>query len=279
MAQRIAVPKTELEKIRKQLKKQQGLSLDKISDEIGGHYKNNLYRGITFDLDTFEKLQKLYGEEIKYEVVNHRNGVSYDKRVLSLTKNKDLAELFGMILGDGHIKDFSYRKENKYVTNYLVELTLHEDEKEIIDRAKRLVEVCTGRSLTYQNYKNNKGMTLRLYSKDVVDLLQQKGLKSGNKTKNQVGVPDWIKEDNEFKKACLKGLVDTDGTIYRRTHDGYKVVQFKNASKPLLRDFREMCEDLEISASKGGYRTIQVAAQDEVDKFIRLIQPIKAKGL
>jgi len=279
MAERVSVNRKELEKVKNQLKNDKGLTLRQISEEIGANFKNKIYNNITFEPKTFENLKELVEREIPHEILDHRNGVSYEKRITKLERTNDFAEFVGMILGDGHIKDMSYVEDEKYVTNYILEFTFHQDDKEIINRAIKLFERCVGRTPTVSHNKNNKGVKVRLYSKDLVDLLKKHGIRPGNKTERQVSVPEWVKEDRNFQKHCLKGLTDTDGTIYVRGKEKATVVQFKNASEPLLNDFDEMCENLGIRCSKGGYRTVQVAAKEEVDRFIRLIKPIKAKGI
>ncbi|MFO7793595.1 MAG: LAGLIDADG family homing endonuclease [Candidatus Nanohaloarchaea archaeon] len=277
MVNRVSVSKEELQKVRKNLKTKRNLSIREISECIGTEFKNHLYKDFNMSLEVFEKLQNLFGSSIEHELVDHRNGVSYDKRVLSLTKDKDLAEFFGMMLGDGHMEDFYEQREDRHITNYRVDMCFHEDETEIIDRAEELFLEAVGKEPNYYSEPNSKAAKLMVYSKDLVERLEELGLESGNKTDNQVCVPGWIKENPEFRVRCLKGLVDTDGTVYERV-PGDTVIQFKNASQPLLDDFKEMCETEGISTSKGGYRSVQVAANDEVDKFIRLIQPIKARG-
>lgn len=188
-----------------------------------------------------------------------------------------MAEFIGVLLGDGHIRDFhEIDMEGKHVTGYKVKITLHKEELDIIERAQALFESFTGRSPERYAPEEKNVVNLYIYSKDLVEELKNAGMVSGDKKENQVSVHEWIKQDRKYKKACIRGLLDTDGTIYERKYDGYKVIQFKNASTPLLHDFREMCEDLDISVSKGGYRTVQIASQDEVAKFIRLINPNKS---
>ncbi|MFX0039639.1 MAG: hypothetical protein ACFFAB_09920 [Candidatus Heimdallarchaeota archaeon] len=41
---------------------------------------------------------------------------------------------------------------------------------------------------------NNKAIQLRIYDTGIINELLSKGLKSGNKVKNQVKVPLWIKK-------------------------------------------------------------------------------------
>jgi len=276
MPKRVSVPKSELEKIREKLKNEKEMTIEDISKEIGADFRNHLYKTFNFDLESFENLEELYSGEIKSELIAFRNGVSYEKRIESLEKNSNLAEFIGIILGDGNIRDFhTVKKSGKHVTNYKVTVSLHQDQEKIIRRVKELFSNFAGRAPGVYSSNNGKSVDVYIYSKDLVEELKRLGLESGDKKENQVGVPQWVKQNKVFEKACLKGLVDTDGAVYRRSHDGYNVVQFKNASHKLLQDFREMCEDLDISASNGGHRTVQIAAQDEFDKFIRLIDPIK----
>ena len=276
MGKRVSVPRSELEKVRKELKDEEGFSINEISDAIGVNFKNCLYGGYNMSLESFETLKQLSDRDIDFEVVDHRNGVSYDKRLESLNKSQDLAEFFGMMLGDGHIQNYYAEKGGKHVTNYRVQMSFNEDEKEIIKRGEKLFSEVIGKEPSFHSDPNSKGMRLTVYSKDLVDELQRLGLEAGDKTENQVSVPGWIKIEENYQIKCLKGLTDTDGTIFERV-PGDKVIQFKNASRPLLKDFEELCDNLGISTSKGGYRTVQVAANDDVRRFIRLIQPIKSK--
>lgn len=279
MSKRISVPEAELKRASKRVREEKNITLDDISEYIDADFRNFVYKGINMSEEVFHKFKELYGREISHKVVDHRNGVSYEKRVGSLEKNNELAEFIGILLGDGNIRDFSTVVEgNNHVTVYRVSVTLNSEEEEIQNRVKELFKRISGREPTTYYSKHSKAVDIYLYSKDFVERLEDVGMQTGNKKENQVGVPEWVKEDESFSKACLRGLVDTDGAIYVRSHDGYRVVQFKNASQTLLNDFEEMCESLGVSTSKGGYRTVQVASQTEVANFIRLIAPIKYKG-
>ena len=279
MAERVSVSREELERVTNQLKEDKNLTLRDLTDKIGAEYKNYLYKGFNMDKEVFDRLESLFGEEINHEIVSHSNGVSYEKRIMGVEKNEGLAEFVGMLLGDGNIQNFHEKRSGSHVTSYRVEMTLNENEEEIIERAKTLFESVAGRKPGVYSSKNSKAISLMVYSKDLVERLCEIGLSAGNKTKNQVGVPKWIKEKESFRLRCLKGLIDTDGCIYSRSHDDYKVIQFKNASRPLLDDFKSLCTKHDISVSKGGYRTVQVAAQEDVRRFIRLVKPIKARRL
>ncbi|MBY8986503.1 MAG: LAGLIDADG family homing endonuclease [Candidatus Lokiarchaeota archaeon] len=45
----------------------------------------------------------------------------------------------------------------------------------------------------------------------------------------------------KFVKRCLKGLIDTDGTIYVQKKDKSFVIEFVNVSKPLVKNFKDLC--------------------------------------
>lgn len=87
MSKRVSVSKSELEKVRKELKETRNLSIREINDKIDSEFKNYLYKGFNMDLEVFESLKQLYGEKIEHELVDFRNGVSYNKRISRLEKN------------------------------------------------------------------------------------------------------------------------------------------------------------------------------------------------
>ena len=87
----------------------------------------------------------------------------------------------------------------------------------------------------------------------------------------------------------LKGLIDTDGSIYVTTRDKTVNINFRNWSKHLVEDFRDLCRSLEIKAGgvsettklskktgklQKAYMT-QIQAKDQVKRFIELIKPEK----
>ena len=72
------------------------------------------------------------------------------------------------------------------------------------------------------------------------------GLKHGNKVKNQIGVPKIIKKNPQFLTPCIKGLFDTDGSVWVGYRNKSINLTFRNASFPLARDFIQMCNTLKI---------------------------------
>ncbi len=79
------------------------------------------------------------------------------------------------------------------------------------------------------------------YSNKWEELLGWKA-KSGSKIKQKVGVPVWIKENISYTKECLRGLFQTDGSIY--LDRGYKMVNFTSADYTLIEDVKSILEKI-----------------------------------
>lgn len=274
MKERISVDEEVMGEIYNELKAR-GFSLSEISDEIGSDFRNHLYKSTSFRPSAFQDLRSLYGKPIPSKKIKYLDGRG-EVETLDLDKNRFLAEFVGMILGDGHIDKHSYDRGDRHVSSHYLCITLASYEREIIQRAKFLAKKCLERSFNEEKLSHADAVNLKIHGKMVVQAFEDIGLKSGNKVENQVGVPNWIMENREFQRKCLKGLFDTDGSYYKRSEDGYEIVYFKNKSDNLLDDFTKICNNLNIKTSKAGSNSVQVAAQEEVREFIDKISPIKA---
>lgn len=209
---RVNIDQKDLEKAIKDLRSN-GHTNKSISQAIDSKIDSYLYENYNMSEDSFQKLLDLYGKKIKHKIEEVYHGSEYRNEIPSIEKDENLAELIGVILGDGHIQEYISNNE-RHVGSYFIEITLHEEEKELIDRVRTLLESKTGKK--FRKYKK-KGKAIRLvvYSKDLVQKLKNLGLETGNKTKNQVKVPERIKKDKKYSKKCLRGLIDTDGAIYQ----------------------------------------------------------------
>lgn len=176
-----------------------------------------------------QKKRKLFPE--LYQNCNLR------KRIIIPEKSSELAEFFGIFLGDGGISNssqitISFNRENggKYF-------------KKVAELIKCLFGI---KPVTYKLSSPVSKNVIRLVASSVnlIEYLEKNKIKKGNKVKNQVDVPSWIKRNQEYSKSCLRGLVDTDGGVYYHHHIscGCKSFNiglcFTNKSKPLL-DFVE----------------------------------------
>ena len=121
----------------------------------------------------------------------------------------------------------------------------------------------------------NKGnaMDISVYSNDLEKILGWKA-KDGSKIKQKVGVPSWIKQNNVYRKECLRGLFQTDGSLY--DDRGYKMVNFTSVGFTLIKDVEEMMEEIgfKIQARKvidRGKTKYIVRISKNVKKFIKIV--------
>jgi len=84
---------------------------------------------------------------------------------------------------------------------------------------------------------------------NLVDFCVSQGLVIGNKVRKQIDIPDWIKKEEDFKVACVRGLVDTDGSVFTHRYKvngkyyAYKKLAFTSLSFPLLSSVYQILKD------------------------------------
>jgi len=196
------------------------------------------------------------------------------KEIKRPPRNAELAKFIGIMLGDGGIR-------SKY------QLTVsfnYRTDREFAEHVVRLIKRLFGVEHIISKRKDSLGADIVISSASVIDFLLKQGLKAGNKVKNQVDIPAWIKSDMEFRKACLRGLVDTDGSLYCHRYKvnskwyEYLKLDFTSCSKPLLRSVYAIFSDLGIKASLKGVH-ITVSAKAEVNRYLARVGSSNIKFL
>lgn len=160
----------------------------------------------------------------------HKNSLLFrEKSIKKPQKSTDLAEFVGIILGDGSIGKSQ------------ISITLHsEDDKEYGDFVTKLIKKLFNVYIGIHHRKDSKAISYNVSRTELIRFCTEKlGLKQGNKVKQQVDIPDWVKKDRQYSIACVRGLVDTDGCVFthrykvsNRFYD-YKKLSFTNHSYPL----------------------------------------------
>tara|TARA_Y100000310_G_C20454182_1_gene702230 strand:+ start:25 stop:903 length:879 start_codon:yes stop_codon:yes gene_type:complete len=153
-----------------------------------------------------------------------------------ITINKDLAELIGVIIGDGCINQSWKRKD------YRIQISGNKiEDKEYMEKyLPNLLEKCLKiRKKPY--FGKNGAYILQFQSEPFRIFLHNMGVKS---PKNKIRIPKIIKQSEKFLKACIKGIADTDFTLIftKRKKDGpnyYPRIAAGFCSKPLVKDLEE----------------------------------------
>lgn len=150
------------------------------------------------------------------------------KKFKKFNKSIDLAELAGIIFGDGGLANnqltisLNPSTEPEYV-NFVINL-----ENKIIGERPCIY--------TYRQ-KDIKEARLVITGVNLIRNLKKIGVSWKNKVKEQVDVPKWIKRENKFSIACVRGLIDTDGCVYYHKHGKYFNIgiTYTSHSVPLLK--------------------------------------------
>ena len=171
-----------------------------------------------------------------------KRGIIPDKKSFTLPSfSVELAEFLGIMLGDGS------------VTPYQCSITLNSiADLEYCQFVSELGEKLFGEKPKKYIYTNFNAVRLYYNGMSLSDYLVGKGLMMGNKVKQQVGVPGWIFNNREYRIACLRGLMDTDGGVFDHNYTSngkrysYKKICFTNRSVPLLKFVVHVLNELEL---------------------------------
>ena len=160
----------------------------------------------------------------------------------------ELAELIGVILGDGGLSGNH---------QLIVSFNSKTDKEYAVFLGKILRKLF---SISYHIHprKNCNGSDIVVNSSNLVDFLLKQGLAAGNKVENQADIPHWIYDKVEYRKACVRGLIDTDGSFYSHRYNSngkdynYLKLCFASRSKPLLNSVLRILKKLNFEAYSHG---------------------------
>lgn len=170
------------------------------------------------------------------------------KRKITIPKNysNDLAELLGILTGDGYITH--YRKYN-----YIIEVAGNKikDKEYLFNYVFNLFIKLFNIKPNKIKKKNQNTIYIRALSKRIFIYLVELGFKKGRK--GEIGIPFWIKENKNFSLAFIKGLLDTDGCLCFKKKEGklYPVISISSASFTLLNNVKKIIKALNIASYLG----------------------------
>jgi len=184
--------------------------------------------------------------------------------------NNNLAYVVGVAIGDGNLSNPNGRA---------VRLRVSCDNKypKIIERIKKAVQqlLPTNKVSMVDHYKNGgTWCDISCYSNKWEDFLGWKA-KGGSKYKQRVSVPVWIRTNKKYTISCLRGLFETDGSIY--SDRGYIMANFVTIIPELACDVVSMIKDLGFQPRKYTIKTrtkvrYNIRVSKNVNEFIKTIK-------
>lgn len=187
------------------------------------------------------------------------------KKISSIQMNNSLAEILGVINGDGHMNTLTYEL---CITGSILE-------KDYYNYLKILFEKNLG--LSFKIYELDRRIRLKVYSKALVEILSESyGLPLGNKT-GKLRAPRIIFRKSSWVKSYLKGLFDTDGSFYTR-RKMEPVVNISSADFNFLKEICKMLSSFNLKYSLTE-KNVYLYNRADIDRFFKLIKPSNSKHL
>lgn len=204
--------------------------------------------------------------KLNFDKLNEITKKKYsEKKIKAFKIDSTLAEIFGVLNGDGHLSNFKYE----------VCIVCDAREKEYLDYLKNLLE--NKFKITFTFYCEPTKIKLRTYSKHLSNILISKyHLPKGNKL-GKLKIPLIVYNNKAWLKSYLRGLFDTDGSIYFRRNNE-PVLEISSADKRFLLEVKRALETLEFKIAKGKNR-IFIYRKEHVKRFFKEIKPANAKHL
>lgn len=182
------------------------------------------------------------------------------KEYADFVKNENLAELIGVVLGDGHIEKFP-RTER---------LIISSNSKNVgfVKRYANIVEQLFEKKPLCMKSIDKNCIRISVYEKFISKRLN---IPCGNRKEFDAIIPNWILKEERFILAYLRGLYEAEGSfcIHKPTCT-YKIF-FSNKNNSLLNNVFYLLKRFGLHPNKSQYK-IQVSRKDEVFKLKNLIE-------
>lgn len=170
------------------------------------------------------------------------------------------AELIGIYMGDGNL--------GHYPRCQYLRIYFNPRQKQYIEAVTNLLVKQFGKN-PYEKYRRDARVTfLEISLKDMSGYM---GFPTGSKIRNKIRIPSWIRISNNYTKACLRGLFDTDGCIYI-TGGKYRIINYTSHNYSMLEDIYNALKDLGFHPYNR-QSSVELGRIAEVERFFRLIKP------
>jgi len=177
----------------------------------------------------------------------------------ALKKNGDLAELIGVILGDGYIGTFPRTEVLRIVSNA--------SNVGFIKRYATMVQDIFKKTPYVKKRNSSDAVDITIYEKFIGKRL---GLPTGARTAVKLPMPKWIKDSKGYTIRYLRGLYEAEGSVSHHEGTHTHKLQFANTHQSLLDNVFDSLVRLGFHPHRSK-RQIQISRKDEVQKIQNLL--------
>ncbi len=179
-----------------------------------------------------------------------------------LRKNGDLAELVGVILGDGHIRKYPRTEELSIFSN--------SNNSGFVKRYSSLIHSIFNKVPTCTKHSGKNCIRIRIYQKEISSRL---GVPLSPRKDLELPVPDWILTKKSYIVRYLRGLYEAEGSfsVHKRTST-YKFF-FTNKNTSLLHNVFMLLKKLGFHPHMSETKPdVQISRKGEVYKIMELLE-------
>lgn len=177
-----------------------------------------------------------------------------------LVHDGDLAELIGVVLGDGHIHAHPRCESLRIVGN--------SNSPGFANRYCTIVTIVFGKEPHIAKRRSSNAINITLYQKFISVRL---GIPAGNRNNIEYILPEWIKEDSNHVIRFLRGLYEAEGCLAHHTATYTHKLQFANKNESLLKIVFDEVSRLGFHPHRSGFQ-VQISKRAEVQKLADLLQ-------
>lgn len=199
----------------------------------------------------------------KKNPILERKPVSFPK------KSVRLAEFIGIMLGDG------------VITDYQITITLNRyTDRQYAEYVIKLIHSLFHVQPSIRDDIKNSTLVIFVSRRALVEWLTSNsvGLLKGRKIHQQVSIPKWIMKKPVYLRSCIRGLIDTDGSVvvHKYIVNGkqytYKKINFSSASVPLLKLVFDTLITLKLKPRLDkSRRQLWVESIETVNQYMKII--------
>jgi len=192
--------------------------------------------------------------------------------------SSELAEETGWHIGDGSMN--YYKNYGKLRGLYQLRGHIEDDKPHYIQRIKPIFEKLYDIKISLREMPSTRVFGFQIWNCDLVDFKKKLGLPLGKKL--DVSIPRIFLKNEEFQKAVIRGIFDTDGGIYleKKNNKLYPRIEIRTISKRLAEQILNIFLSLNFRATmhespaRGNRQAIYLLCIRGVEMFHKFISEI-----
>ncbi|MAZ29750.1 hypothetical protein CL655_00495 [bacterium] len=235
----------------------------KVAGQKGGRATIKKYGGIKCDPEYRHSQWKKWWNQ------KGRHNLPPQSKPLKIRQPKhspELAEFVGIMIGDGGMS-------KRQIT-----ITLNRvDDLEYAEIVATMCERLFSVKPSYYHRPDCNVVNIVISRSSLVIFCQSLGLVVGDKIRQNVRIPGWIRSNDKYLSRCLRGIFDTDGGIFFEKHVinnksySYPRIAFVSASPPLIQDIEHALKKFGYSPKIRNNKRVQLEKKDEIVHYSKSI--------